>query len=88
MSFLFGLSPDCVGVPKDQRVYPLIAMPALVLSVGEKLPLTTTRHLLFHTNDSGQNHFLFRNVTWELSSFLLNPLLLHYLTETDGVRSD
>ena len=63
-------------------------MPALVLSAGEKLPLTTTWHLLLKSDDSADNHFRLFRVDWELSRLFFNTLLEHNLAQPDRVSGD
>lgn len=88
MGSLFGLASDCLCVPEDQRVDPLVAMPALIFTLSENLPLATSWHLLFHANNSRKNQFLLRAVLGEGGRLLINSLLLHYLTEPDCISSD
>ena len=47
MRGLLGLSPDSFRIPEDQRVDPLVTVPALVSRLRQQFPLTTARHLLF-----------------------------------------
>lgn len=88
MCLLLRLTTDGFGVPKHQRVDPLVAVPALVLSLSQELPLATTWHLFLHSNDTAQDKLPFLDIVWELRFLLLNPLLLHYLPEPDGVCGD
>ena len=85
MGSLFGLAGDCLCVPEDQRVDPLVAMPALIFTLSENLPLATSWHLLFHADDSRQNQLLLRAVFGEGGRLLIDSLLLHYLTEPDSI---
>ena len=88
MRLFLCLASDCVSIPEDERIDPLVTMPAIVLPVSQQLPLATARNLLFHSNYATQNHFLFSNVVRELRRFLLDSFLLHYLAEANGIGSD
>ena len=66
--FMMYLLPcmACYGVrvPENKRVYPLLAMPALVLVLGQKLPLVTAWHLLFHSDYTAEDHFSIVKALW------------------------
>ena len=84
----FSFPANCVCIPKDQRVDPLVAVPALVVSVCEHLPLSTAGHLVLEANYTTHNHFFGLWVRWELNRFLLDSLLLHDLSDSDCVTSN
>ena len=66
----------------------LITVPALVLIIILQAPLTTARHLLFETDNSAENHLLLLRVLREINRLLINSLLLHYLSDLDGVSGE
>ncbi len=84
----FSFSAYRVCIPKDQRVDPLVTVPALVISVCKHLPLTTAWHLVLETYDATHNHFFGLWIRWELNRFLLDSLLLHDLSDSDCISGN
>ena len=87
MNVFFGLLTDRACVPEYQRVEPLILVPALLMLLIQEFPLTTAWHLFFKPNYARQHHFAGFRILWEVNGFLLNSLLLHYLSKSNGFLS-
>ena len=88
VSGLLCVPTNSLGVPKDERVDPLVTVPALVIVLSKQLPLATPWHLLFEPNYAVQDQLFVLRVLWKVNCFLLYPLLLHYLTEANRVSGN
>ena len=53
-----SFTADCFSIPEDKGVDPLVTVPALVMGLAQEIPLAATRHLLFETNNTSQDHLI------------------------------